>query len=152
MRRAAFAADIRPVQIRRMRSDHGLRLVLQGDLDIAGAPGLEEAVEALGPDAGDLILDLRAVTFVDAHGLRAVLAARSTSEARGGHMAFVRGPKEVERVFALTGMDCLVDGVRHPSEAASLRREGRRAHPLARWARFHAAGAGDERPTHVVGP
>lgn len=48
------------------------RLTLRGELDLATAPRLEHALEEAG---GDVLLDLRGLTFMDSTGVRVLLEA-----------------------------------------------------------------------------
>jgi anti-sigma B factor antagonist len=75
-------------------------LSLSGELDIASAPLLERATESV---ERPLVIDLSDVTFMDSTGLRALLLARQQAEA-GDHELWLRpGPRQVQRVFELSG-------------------------------------------------
>jgi anti-sigma B factor antagonist len=77
-----------------------------GDLDLDTAHRVESALGALREEgSGDLVLDLRRVTFMDSTGLRLVI--RWDTAAREGRFRFaiVPGGEVVQRVFRLTGMD-----------------------------------------------
>lgn len=79
-------------------------LSLAGELDIASAPLLEQAAEGL-ERSGDrpLVIDLSEVTFMDSTGLRALLLVRQQA-AEGDRQLFLRpGPRQVQRVFELSG-------------------------------------------------
>jgi len=77
---------------------------LLGELDIAGAPRLEQEfhdVEA--GDAGSIVVDLRGLEFIDSTGIRLLLMAadRCASDQR---MTILRGPKQIHRVFEITDL------------------------------------------------
>jgi len=77
---------------------------LLGELDIAGAPRLEEellAVEAT--DAGAIVIDLSGLEFIDSTGIRMLLLA-SDRCSEGRRMTILRGPKQVHRVFEITDL------------------------------------------------
>ena len=66
----------------------GERVVLRldGELDLAGVPLLEEAVaNALLDGVAAIVLDLRGLEFVDSTGLRAILAQDKRSADSGRH-------------------------------------------------------------------
>lgn len=63
------------------------RLRLQGEVDLVTAPLLRQALELAEPGAERVVVDLRAVTFLDSSGL-AVLAA-GNQRARRRHARFV---------------------------------------------------------------
>jgi anti-anti-sigma factor len=72
-----------------------------GEIDLATVDALAQAVAAAREEAASIVLDLRDVTFMDSAGLRLVLEA-----SRGGAgFAVVRGPREVQRLFDLVGLD-----------------------------------------------
>jgi len=53
------------------------RLMLRGELDMAGAPELEAAIERACDDGvSEIEIDLRELDFIDSSGLRAILLAR----------------------------------------------------------------------------
>jgi anti-sigma B factor antagonist len=77
-----------------------------GELDLETAPLLErELTAARTAGAGRLVLDLRALTFMDSTGLRLVIRWDTAAKDEGFEFAIVPGPEVVQRVFRLTGMD-----------------------------------------------
>jgi anti-anti-sigma factor len=79
-------------------------LAIAGELDLASALKLERAVgAALAAGARRLILDLRRLEFIDAAGLHSVVEAREACRKQGCEFALVPGPRQVQRVFELTG-------------------------------------------------
>ena len=77
-----------------------------GELDLDTAPQLETELEALlAGGAGRLVLDMRALTFMDSTGLRLVIRWDNSAKEQGFEFAIVPGPEIVHRVFRLTGMD-----------------------------------------------
>jgi anti-sigma B factor antagonist len=84
---------------------------LAGELDIAVVDELEAAVaEARSMGSGDVVIDLRGLTFLDSRGIAALVAA--DLEGRDGQrpVKFIRGPR-VHRVFELTGVAGRVEWV-----------------------------------------
>ncbi len=77
-----------------------------GELDLDTAPLLEqELATALEAGARSLVLDMRALTFMDSTGLRLVIRWDTAAKHDGFDFAIVRGTDIVQRVFRLTGMD-----------------------------------------------
>ncbi len=77
---------------------------LLGELDIAGAPRLEqEFFDVESGDAGKIVVDLRGLEFIDSTGIRLLLMAadRCSAEHR---MTILRGPRQVHRVFEITDL------------------------------------------------
>lgn len=85
------------------------RVVLGGELDLECEAAVAGAVaQVLDGDAGglgELVLDLRAVTFIDSSGLRAVLRGRDDAEARGVRFFLaVDGAGPVTRLLEVAGV------------------------------------------------
>jgi anti-anti-sigma factor len=81
------------------------RLALAGELDLASTPKLARAVSsAIAAGARRVILDLRELDFIDASGLHVVMQARESCRETGCEFAVVPGPRQVQRVFELTGV------------------------------------------------
>jgi anti-anti-sigma factor len=75
----------------------------RGDLDIAGAPELEETlILAMASDAKAIVIDLRGLEFIDSTGLRTLAQA---PQAEGGErISFVPGNDHVQSVFRISGL------------------------------------------------
>ena len=81
------------------------RLVLEGELDIASAPILEEAITGLCEnDISSIVLDLTQLTFMDSTGLRAILAADKLCNGNGHALSLAGANGAVQRLFELTGV------------------------------------------------
>ncbi len=72
-----------------------------GEIDLATVDDLQAAVDAAAGETEQVVLDLREVTFIDSAGLRLVLQNSRAIASFG----VVRGPREVQRVFDLVGLD-----------------------------------------------
>lgn len=80
------------------------RVVLRGALDLATAPLAEYELRQAQADARHVLLDLSGLTFIDAAGLRVVLAADRRARAAGGRLVVAcNGSPCVRRLFDLTG-------------------------------------------------
>jgi len=88
------------LQIATDDSPERVLLSLAGELDIASAPLLERAVDDVDRP---LVIDLAEVTFMDSTGLRALLLARQQAQNGGHELALRPGPRQVQRVFELSG-------------------------------------------------
>jgi len=95
-----------------------VRIALRGELDLAHAYTFDEElrrVEESRPAV--VVLDLRDLRFLDSCGLARLLAARRRAR-RGGHrLVVVRGPKAVQRLFALAAVDEAFEMVDELAEA-----------------------------------
>ena len=91
-----FEADIE------VRGDD-LWVLPRGDLDMAGAPELEESLRlALASDAKNIVVDLRGLELLDSTGLRALLEARA--QEGGERISFVQGNDLVQGVLRVSGL------------------------------------------------
>ncbi len=83
-----------------------IRIALRGELDLAHAYTFDEElrrVEAARPAC--VVLDLRELRFLDSCGLARLLAARRRARKLGHRLLLVRGPKAIQRLFALSAVD-----------------------------------------------
>src|SRR5947207_1928428 len=74
-------------------------IVLEGELDLAAAPALREAVEAVEAGARAVVLDLAESTFVDSSVLRELLHAQSEVERHGAVLVLAGVPAPVARLL-----------------------------------------------------
>src|SRR3712207_369499 len=84
-----------------------------GDLDAATAYDFDEEVRTVqerGPQT--LVVDLRDVTFVDSAGLGRLVALARRGRRMGERVCFVRGPRAITRLFALTGVGGSIEWIR----------------------------------------
>ena len=97
------------------------RVTVAGELDIATAPELERALRHLEVDPALVFLDLRELEFMDSMGVHIILAADRRVRGAGGQLVIVRGPAQVDRLFALTGADHQLELVDQPPDAPRRR-------------------------------
>jgi anti-anti-sigma factor len=82
------------------------RLTLAGELDMATAPRLEEAVAGvLARGARRLIVDLSGLAFVDSSGLRLFIAMNDRAAAGEWTLGLIRPPASPLSVFHITGAE-----------------------------------------------
>jgi anti-anti-sigma factor len=100
--------------VSRRRAGDAIVVAPAGEIDLATIEVLDAEVGAALTDAEHLVLDLREVTFIDSAGLRLVL---ETSR-KAGRFSVVRGPREVQRVFGLVGLEERLDMLDEPPATA----------------------------------
>jgi anti-sigma B factor antagonist len=89
-----------------------------GEIDHDTAPSLGSQVAAvLAGGAGDVVIDLRGVTFMDSSGLGALVGVRKRVEGAGGTLTLANLSPNVLRIFALTKMDSVFDIVSDDASA-----------------------------------
>jgi len=78
---------------------------LGGELDLASAPALQEAVgDGSIAGAKRVVLDLDRLAFIDSTGLRVILAVRELCIGRGQELAVTQGSPQVQRLLSITGV------------------------------------------------
>jgi anti-anti-sigma factor len=95
-------------------ADGTLYIEARGELDVATREQFNQCVDrALDQRFNHLVLDLGELTFIDSVGLKSVLDLWNRSRSDGFPMTVVPGQRQVERAFALSGLDGLMP-VAHP--------------------------------------
>jgi anti-anti-sigma factor len=85
--------------------DDGVVLALSGELDLAGAPELDQALAAARDAGTALTLDLRELEFIDSSGLGVLVRFNNAAVAAGYEYSVIAGPPQVHRAFVLSGLD-----------------------------------------------
>ena len=95
--------------------DGVFRVALRGELDVSTAPRFNAVLsDPRIRQCHTLMVDLSELTFMDSTGLSAVLVGEMHARTRGQRFAVVRGPRHVQELFRLTGVDHfleVVDGI-----------------------------------------
>jgi anti-anti-sigma factor len=102
--------------VTRRRANGAIVVIPVGEIDLATVDQLQAEVDAAAGEAKQVVLDLREVSFIDSAGLRLVVQSSRALEAAGGTLSVVRGPKEVQRVFDLVGLDGRVTMLDQPPD------------------------------------
>jgi anti-sigma B factor antagonist len=91
---------------------------LSGELDLATVPQLRQVVDAHARHGQTMVIDLRAVEFIDSMGLASLVRARHRALARGARLELVAPGPSVYAVFTLTRLDTLFEWGPEPSAGA----------------------------------
>jgi anti-anti-sigma factor len=95
-------------------------VVVSGELDLASGPELEQTLEQLAEQPIELlVIDLRAVDFMDSTGLSIIVKAHQRFTDAGRQLALVRGTPQVQRLLDLTGVAERLPLVDSPEELLS---------------------------------
>jgi anti-sigma B factor antagonist len=93
---AHFSTEVR-------RQGRATIVSLSGELDLASSAVLQAELDRLAaPEI--LILDLRALEFLDSAGLSVLVKAHQEAQESGREFGLVKGGAQVQRLLALTGL------------------------------------------------
>lgn len=87
------------------REGSALIVAARGEIDMATAPRIEAVLRDGEGEVETVVLDLREVTFLDTSGIRLIVSEQKRAREHGHRFAVVRGPRSVERIFAIAGLD-----------------------------------------------
>lgn len=78
---------------------------LQGDLDAVQAPRVVAALSAsLDQQPADVVLDCKALDFVDSMGLGALVKVRKLAEEKGHCVRLLRMKPRIQKLFVITNL------------------------------------------------
>ena len=101
--RAARTSKLGSLALRSARAGDAHVIELVGELDLDGAPRLEEELHRVeASDAESIVVDLGRLEFIDSTGIRLLLMA--SERCPDGRFQILRGPKQVHRVFEITDL------------------------------------------------
>src|SRR5690242_18841397 len=83
----------------------GVTIALSGELDLAGAAKLSEALDEAKASGGPLTLDLTNLDFIDSSGLGVLVRFNNAAVEAGFAYRVIAGPPRVHRAFVLSGLD-----------------------------------------------
>jgi anti-anti-sigma factor len=115
-----------PFTIHAHRDGPEATLVMSGELDVAAAPLVADAVIGLCADGTSrLLIDIEGISFMDSTGLRSLLASRDLCESHECELLVTRGGEQVRRLFELTGLVDRLPFVAGPREPGGRPARGR---------------------------
>jgi anti-sigma B factor antagonist len=91
----------------RLDGEGELALLVSGEIDLLTAQRLEREISSLLKQAprSSVTVDLSGVTFIDASGLRALMAARREAGEAGRSIMLLDPSFVVQRLFEITGLE-----------------------------------------------
>jgi anti-anti-sigma factor len=87
------------------QNGEGTVVVLEGELDLAGEPVLEQALASARAAGGRVTVDLTDLHFIDSSGLRVLVKLHNAAVTDRFEYRLIAGPPQVHRTFALCGLD-----------------------------------------------
>jgi anti-sigma B factor antagonist len=95
--------EILAISTSRVRDEYVIGLA--GELDLSGVARAADAfAAALESDAGSIVVDLRDLEFLDSTGVHTILKAGRQAAEQGTGFVIVRGPRQVQRIFEISGI------------------------------------------------
>jgi anti-sigma B factor antagonist len=92
----------------RVESDR-CEIILSGELDLSTAPLLRHRMaEVTGELETELLLDIRALTFIDSTGLSLIVSEHKKLKAQGTELVLVSPSRMARRLFELSGLDSVL--------------------------------------------
>ena len=90
------------LNIEKTAEDNKITYVLEGRLDTATSPELEDEVRDLPEDVQELVFDLEKLEYISSAGLRVILAAQKIM-AKQGEMKVINVNDTIMEIFEVTG-------------------------------------------------
>ena len=90
------------INITKLLAEDKLAITLDGRLDTATAPQLEEAVNESIDDVNEIVFDLSKLEYISSAGLRVLLSAQKKMNNKG-KMVVKNTPETVMEIFEVTG-------------------------------------------------
>ncbi|MFU8854337.1 STAS domain-containing protein [Micromonospora sp. SL1-18] len=79
-------------------------VVPYGEIDMNGAPRLQDLLHTAVDNADIVEIDATAVTFIDSSVISALITARNTATTTGRHLSLVNASPQVHRILDVTGV------------------------------------------------
>jgi anti-anti-sigma factor len=88
-------------------------VVLDGEIDIATVPAIHDHLKAVIYDGqGQLVIDMSAVSFIDASGLGMLVAAAKALQQAGGGLSLRSPSWQVQRLLDVLNLNGVLPSVR----------------------------------------
>lgn len=89
--------------ISKMQNESKLTLALEGRLDTTTAPELESVLGECFNTTSELVLDFMNLEYISSAGLRVLLGAQKTMNAKSAPMSVTNVSAEIMEIFDMTG-------------------------------------------------
>lgn len=97
--------DLLELNITQSRNGRWTVISVAGEIDLATAPALEDALEtAIAEGHAAIAIDLDPVSFIDSSGLRALIGAHRRLEELDGSLTVIAGPGVARRLLEVAGV------------------------------------------------
>jgi anti-sigma B factor antagonist len=84
-------------------------VAIRGEVDVYTAPQLRDCLRRLGSDeAGQVVLELSAMTFIDSTGLGVIVGAAKRIRESGGTLSLRAPSRSTHKVLDITGLSQII--------------------------------------------
>jgi anti-sigma B factor antagonist len=84
-------------------------VALDGEIDISNCPAIRRLLMAVISGGNiHLVIDMSGVTFIDATGIGALVAAANQARAAGGGLSLLAPSRQVQRLLDILGLDAVL--------------------------------------------
>ncbi len=98
-------SDVRVFKLTERDLRPGCREIqVEGELDLAVAAELEDALARAGAKCRQIVIDLENCDFIDSTGIAAIVQAHKQARQEGGRVAVYAPSDQVLRVLSVTGL------------------------------------------------
>ena len=118
---AVLAYSIRDTAPWAVRTRSRVIIALDGELDIATAPGLAQLLAPLAKTGSHLIVHLARVTFCDCAGLSLLVRLGRLAAAAGGSLQLAAPSQPLRRLIAVTQLEMILPIAANPAHMISPR-------------------------------
>ena len=118
---AVLAYSIRDTAPWAARARSRVIIALDGELDIATAPGLAQLLAPLAKTGSHLIVHLARVRFCDCAGLSLFLRLRRLATAAGGSLQLAAPSQSLRRLIAVTQLQMILPIAANPAHMITAR-------------------------------
>ncbi|WP_027414842.1 STAS domain-containing protein [Aneurinibacillus terranovensis] len=95
-----------PFAVEVVENDNGICLYITGDLDLATAPQLREALFPLAEKEKKAIkVNLKDLHYMDSTGLGVFIATLKLRKSINGELLLEDVPEKIQRIFQISGVD-----------------------------------------------
>ena len=110
-----MSVEERPFDVRLERHEAGVVVVASGEIDLWSAPEVKAALADHGSRDSPVVLDLRAVTFMDSSGLGLIVESNQRARKYGFRFAVAVGDAtDVHRILEMSGLTKVLSFVDDP--------------------------------------
>ena len=88
----------------RYRRSGCLEILVEGEVDLAVADQLEQALERAASKSEEVLIGLEACEFIDSTGIAVIVSAHNRMAAKGRRLAVYGAKSQVHRVLSITGL------------------------------------------------